>query len=75
MDYLGLALAHILDGEADRALDAVKVVIDARSGHDDHRRRDAQERELGGQIVLEHVLDGLDGFLGVFDAAEDVAVA
>ena len=75
MDDLRLPFTHILDGEADRALDAVEVVVDARTGQHDHRRRHAQERELGRQVVLEHVLDRLDGFFGRFRIAEQVAVA
>ena len=62
------------DREPDRALDAVQVVVDARPGQDRHRRRHAQERELGGEVVLEHVFHGLDGLFGLFDAAEQVAV-
>ena len=34
-----------------------------------------EESELGGQIVLEHVLDGLDGLFRILYTAEQVAVS
>ena len=74
MDHFRRTLVQAPDGEADGPLDAVQVIIDTRSGQDRHRRRHAQQRELGRQVVLEHVLDGLDGFFRLLDAAEQVAV-
>ena len=71
---LGLLLVQAPDRKADGALDAVQVVVDTCSGEDRHRRRDAQERELGGEVVLEHVFHGLDGLFGLLDAAEEVPV-
>ena len=72
---LGLLLVQAADREADRALDAVQVVVDACPGENRHRRRHAQERELGGEVVLEHVFHGLDGLFRLLDAAEQVAVS
>ena len=71
---LGLLLVQAADRKADRALDAVQVIVDARSGQDRHRRRHAQERELGGEVVLEHVFHGLDGLFGLLDTAEEITV-
>ena len=70
----GFPLVHAPDGEGDGALHAVEVVVEAGPGEDDHGRRDPQQGELGGEIDLEHVLDGLDGFFGIFDSAEQVPV-
>ena len=70
----GFPLVHAPDREGDGALHAVEVVVEAGPGEDDHGRRDPQQGELGGEIDLEHVLDGLDGFFRLLGAAKQVAV-
>ena len=74
MHHFGLLLIEAFDGEGDGAFHGVQVIVDAGSGKDDHRRRDPQQGQLGGQVALKHVLDGLDGFFGVFESAKQVAV-
>ena len=75
MDYLRLLLIETEHGEPDGTLHAVQVVVDTRSGENGHRRRHAQQGELGGKVVLEHVFDGLDGLFGLLGTAEEVPIA
>ncbi len=70
----GACLVHPLDGEGDRPLDAVQIVIDTGAAENDHGGRDAQQRQLGGQVHLEHVFDGFDGFFGILGRSKQVAV-
>ena len=63
-----------LHRETYRALHAVEVVVEALAGEDHHGRRHAQQCKLGAQVVLKHVLDGLDGLFRLFYAAQKVAV-
>ena len=74
MHNFGFLFVQTLDGEGDGPLHGVQVVVDAGSGKDHDGCGDAQKRQLGGQVALEHVFYGLDGFLGVFESAEQVAV-
>ena len=74
MDHFRRPLVQAPDGEADGPLHTVQVIVDTRSGQDRHGSGHAQQCELGGQVVLEHVLDGLDGFFRLLGAAKQVAV-
>ena len=65
---------HILDRERHRPFHAVEVVIETGPGKHYHRGCDAQQRQLGAQVGLEHIFYGLDGLFRVFYAAEQVFV-
>ena len=58
-------LQHV---EADRALHAVEVVVDARARRDEKGRGHALETEVAHKIALERVLDELDRLLRLADA-------
>ena len=47
MHYFRTALVHVLDRECNGPFDTVQVVVDAGPGEHDHRRRHAQQRQLG----------------------------
>jgi len=53
--------------EADGALDAVQVVVHARGGIDDERRRHAHEVECRTELGEKDVFDALDRSLGVVE--------
>ena len=66
VNYLGASVAHVFDGERYGALHAVEVVVQARIGKDEERRRDASEAEGLGEFGLEGLLEQLDGVLHAF---------
>ena len=74
MNHLSLAFPHTFDRETDRALHPVEVIIDTCSGQHDHRGCHPEKGELGGQIVLKHSFDGLDGLFCILGVAEQVPV-
>ena len=65
MDHLGLLVAHVAYGEADGPLDAVEVVVDAQSFHDEEWGGDAAQPQFCRQVLLEEFLDELDALLGL----------
>ena len=53
--HLGHGIVHVLDGEADGALHAVEVVVDAQAPQHEERRRDATKPQLGTEAAQEKV--------------------
>ena len=60
---LGLSLSQVLDGERDRTLHAVQVVVDAKAFQYEQRCRDAAQPQFRAQVLLEKLLDQLDSLL------------
>ena len=63
MDHLGHGIVHVLDREADGALHAVQVVVDAKPAKHEKRRRDATQTQLVAEAAQEYVLYILDSLL------------
>ncbi len=64
MDHFCLSATNSIDGEADRMLNAVEVVVDTGAGEDEERSRHTAEVESFRELLLERVLDVLDGDFG-----------
>ena len=74
MHYFRRGVREGFHRELHGAFHAVQIVIEALPGEHHHGRRDAQQYQLGAQVGLEHIFDGLDGLFRLLGTAQQVAV-
>ena len=65
MHHLRLLVAEVFDGERNRTLHAVKVVVDAETLQNEEGSSDAAQMQLSGKVLLEEVFYQFDALLGL----------
>ena len=65
LDDLGAGGVHLADGERDRLLGAVQIVVDAGACQHEERGGHPHQVKLESQIGLKILLDQVDGLLGL----------